>query len=322
MANSTTWGPWNLPGGMCRIGPRTPGPLGYMDAADPNVTALLGDTPGPLGWLDGSDPTWGSRAFSGTPNAVAVLAGGAVVSNGGGAQALPDTVEITVAMLKAADGGNTDAYYEGLLDAMRTYAKAYAINTKLRVAHFLAQIGHESSFRMRAENGNYSAGRMREVFGCKGGMKNYDKAKDDCTNGRLRDKLWTDEKTYAGNAESLLNFVYASRMGNGDEASGDGYKYRGRGMMQLTGRSGYKGFTTAHNAKNPGDKQDFEANPDKVAETAYGVESAFYYWDSRNCNASADSDDVNAVTTAVNGGLNGLADRKERLAAVKKVLGL
>lgn len=325
MANSKFWGPLNPPMGMCRIGPVTPGVLGYLDFADPSTTALLGNTPGVLGWLDGADPTWLSRARSTgvVPNGVVALADGSVVSNGGATQAVSTDVEITLAMLKAADGSNTDEYYNGLLDAMKTYAKAYAINSNLRIAHFLSQIGHESGFKVVEESGSYSAKRMREVFGCKGGMKNYDKAKDDCTAGRLRDKLWTDEATYSKNSAKLLGFVYASRMGNGDETSGEGYKYRGRGMMQLTGKDNYTGFTNTHNTKVPGDKQDFVKDPDLlVTETKYGVESAFYFWDARGCNALADKDDIDAVTKAVNGGLNGKADRETRLNAVKKVMGL
>jgi predicted chitinase len=111
-------------------------------------------------------------------------------------------------------------------------------------------------------------------------------------------------------------------MGNGDEASGDGYKYRGRGMMQLTGKNLYKKFTTTHNKKNPADQRDFEANPELLNELAYGVESAFFYWDSRNINAIADTDNLTKVTIAVNGGTNGLTDREARLKRIKKELGI
>jgi predicted chitinase len=164
---------------------------------------------------------------------------------------------------------------------------------------------------------------MLEIFGCKGGSRNYQAAKDDCTKGRLREKLWADETKYAGNAKNLLGYVYALRLGNGDEASGDGYKYRGRGMMQLTGKTNYSKFTISHNQKNPSDPRDFVANPDLlVTDAKYGIESAFYFWDAARINPIADSDDVSRVTTAVNGGLNGLPDRKARLERVKKALGI
>lgn len=232
-------------------------------------------------------------------------------------------MKMTTALLKAADSTNKDAYYDSIVEMMNEYAEAYAIDTALRVAHFLSQIGHESGFRIVEENGNYSAARMRKIFGCKGGSKNYDTAKDDCTRGRLRDKLWTEETTYAGNSKNLLGYVYASRLGNGDEASGDGYKYRGRGMMQLTGKQNYSKFTASHNEKNPDDPRDFVANPDLlVTDTKYGIESAYFFWDARRINAIADSDNVRDVTIAVNGGLNGLPDREARLTRVKKALGI
>jgi predicted chitinase len=232
-------------------------------------------------------------------------------------------MKITTTLLKAADSTNTDKYYDSIVEMMNQYAEAYAINTALRVAHFLSQIGHESGFRIVEENGNYSAERMRKIFGCKGGLKNYDAAKDECTKGRLRDKLWTEKTKYANNSKNLLGYVYASRLGNDNEASGDGYKYRGRGMMQLTGKTNYSKFTASHNKKNPDDPRDFVANPDLlVTDTKYGIESAYFFWDSRGLNAIADSDNVGDVTTAVNGGLNGLPDREARLKRVKKALSI
>ena len=230
---------------------------------------------------------------------------------------------ITVGVLKAADASNSDSYYAAIADAMSAYAGAYAVDTPLRVAHFLSQIGHESGFRIIEENGSYSVQRMRQIFGCKGGNKNYDAERDDCKLGRLRAKLWSEPSAYARNPEKLLSYVYASRLGNGDEDTGDGFRYRGRGMIQLTGRTNYDAFTTAHNARNPDDIRDFVHEPDLlVREPKLGVESAFYFWDVRKINAMADLDDVVKVTLAVNGGTNGLADRKVRLAHVKKALGI
>ncbi len=232
-------------------------------------------------------------------------------------------MKITTDLLKAADSTNTDAHYDSIVEIMNRYAEVYEIDTPLRVAHFLSQIGHESGFKIIEENGSYKARRMRQVFGCKGGSKNYNADKDDCTAGRLREKLWVEENTYAGNAGNLLGYVYASRLGNGDEASGDGYRYRGRGMMQLTGKTNYAAFTNAHNQKNPDDPRDFVESPDLlVTDHQYGIESAFYFWDARNLNAVADADDVRDVTIKVNGGLNGLPDREARLKNVKEALGI
>ena len=234
---------------------------------------------------------------------------------------------ITIALLRAADDSNTESYYKDIVEIMNTYAKAYAINTPRRVAHFLAQIAHESRLKSTEENGNYSAKRMREIFGCKGGPKNYDPATSDCKLGtdgkpaRLRDKPWTEEKTYANNAKNLLNYVYASRLQNGSETSGDGYKYRGRGMIQLTGKANYDAFTKCHNKKNPNGLRNFVANPDLlITEPKYGIESAFFFCEANNLNSIADTDKINDVAMAVNGGLNGLSDREAWFARIKKVL--
>ena len=244
-------------------------------------------------------------------------------------QAEGAAIAVTVALLHVADGGNPDSHYAGMVDALNDYARRYAVNTALRLAHFLAQIGHESSFRATEENGSYSVARMHEIFGCRGGPSQYDRAADDCKLGpdgqpaRLRPKLWLEPDTYAGNPQRLLAYVYANRLGNGDEASGDGWRYRGRGLVQLTGKANYAAFTDAHNARNPDDPRDFVADPDLlVSELKYAIESAFYYWDARTVNALADLDDLEGVTRAVNGGVNGLNDRGARLARIKKALGI
>ncbi len=232
-------------------------------------------------------------------------------------------MKITTALLKAADSSNTDTYYDSIVEIMNHYAEIYAINTELRIAHFLSQIAHESGFKIVEENGSYSPQRMREIFGCKGGMKNYDKTKDDCKLERLRNKLWLEETKYAHNAKNLLSYAYALKIGNGNEASGDGYTYRGRGMIQLTGKDNYAKFTTMHNNKNPDDQRDFVAHPELiVTEPRYGIESAYFSWYSRNINPIADSDDVVEITIAVNGGTNGIDDRKMRLKNIKTVMGI
>lgn len=246
-------------------------------------------------------------------------------------QPLPQTgpAVVTVALLRAADPSNADAYYAAIAETLNDYARRYEVDTALRLAHFLAQIGHESGFRAAEENGHYSAPRMREIFGCRGGRRHYDRLADDCRLGpdgqpaRLRPKLWLEADSYAGNPERLLAYVYANRLGNGDEASGDGYRYRGRGLIQLTGKTNYAAFTQAHNARTPQDPRDFVAEPDVLmTELKYAIESAFYYWDARTVNALADLDDLEQVTRAVNGALNGLEDRGARLASIKKALGI
>ena len=159
-------------------------------------------------------------------------------------------------------------------------------NTPLRLAHFLAQCGHESgNFKAVSENLNYSADGLKKIFGkyFPGDLAN----------------------SYAKNPEKIASRVYGSRMGNGDEATKDGYKFRGRGYIQLTGKDNYTKFT-----KFIG--EDCIANPDLVA-TKFPLASAAFFFDSNKlwsiCDKGSDDATVTAVTKRVNGGTIGLADR-------------
>ena len=163
----------------------------------------------------------------------------------------------------------------------------FQINTPLRLAHFLAQCGHESGgFRVVNENLNYSAKGLQGIF------KKY------FPTPALAER-------YQRKPEKIANRVYASRMGNGDEASGEGFKFRGRGYIQLTGKVNYTAFGKAAGV-------DTLTNPDLVA-TKYPLLSAAWYWNSRKLNAVADQGATDAVVTKatklVNGGTIGLADR-------------
>jgi predicted chitinase len=230
---------------------------------------------------------------------------------------------ITIEMLKAADPHGFSNYHTEILPYLNMYAHIYKIDSPLRIAHFLAQVGHESKFKVRSENGNFSPRRMREIFGCKGGQKNYNSEEDDCNLGRLRNKLWSHENTYANNAVNLLSYVYADRMGNGGEETRDGYKYRGRGIIQLTGRFNYERYTRIHNTANPNDLKDFIGKPDLITEELqYGVESAFVYCSMTNFNLAADEDDIKKTTQIINGGYNGLPERMEILHNIKLIMGI
>lgn len=173
----------------------------------------------------------------------------------------------------------------------------FQINTPLRLCHFLAQCAHESgNFKAVSENLNYGA------KGLLGTFKKY---------------FPTEAKAlqYERKPEKIANLVYASRMGNGDEASGDGFKYRGRGYIQLTGKVNYESFDKVV-------EENVTANPDLVA-TKYPLLSAAWFWNSRTLNTLADKgatdDDVTAITKKVNGGTYGLEDR---IAKFKKFHGL
>jgi putative chitinase len=165
-------------------------------------------------------------------------------------------------------------------------AKKFNITNNLRLAHFLAQCGHESGgFKAVTENLNYSADGLKKIFG-----KYFP--------GNLNE-------SYARQPEKIASRVYASRMGNGDENSKEGFKFRGRGYIQLTGKSNYTNFT-----KFIG--EDCVSNPDLVA-TKYPLASAAFFFDSNKlwsiCDKGADDATVTAVTKRVNGGTIGLPDR-------------
>jgi putative chitinase len=172
-----------------------------------------------------------------------------------------------------------------LIQIPETAAK-FNITNNLRLAHFLAQCGHESGgFKAVSENLNYSADGLKKIFG-----KYFP--------GNLNE-------SYARQPEKIAARVYASRMGNGDETTKEGFKFRGRGYIQLTGKSNYTNFT-----KFIG--EDCVSNPDLVA-TKYPLASAAFFFDSNKlwsiCDKGADDATVTAVTKRVNGGTIGLPDR-------------
>jgi predicted chitinase len=209
---------------------------------------------------------------------------------------------------------------EELLKYLNEFAEIYEINTKYKIAHFLSQIAHESSFNITSENLNYSENRMKQIFACKRGGWSTDTNTCLLTH-RKRMNIWNNPNNYSNNPENLANYVYSSRLGNGNESSGDGYKYRGRGLIQLTGRSNYQMFTNTHNRKNSNDQQDFIQNPELIISSKkYGVESAFIFWDSRNINDIVNGSNVREITILVNGGTNGLADRQTKFNDVLEII--
>ena len=170
------------------------------------------------------------------------------------------------------------------------------INTPVRQAMFLSQLAHESgSFRAVEENLNYSVEALRRVFR----------------------KYFPDDEIaaqYARQPEKIANRVYANRMGNGDEASGDGWKYRGRGLIQLTGKDNYTAFSLQAN-------NEAIIKPDLVAQPELAAESAGWFWMINGLNKLADTGDVRAVTRRINGGFNGLADREAKYNKLMILLG-
>jgi predicted chitinase len=235
---------------------------------------------------------------------------------------------ITLDMLLAANLNEKKQQCRNILPWLNKYAKEYGIKDKKEVTHFLSQVAHESKFEVKEEDLYYKPKKMRKTFGCNEKGNKYDKEKDDCTLGKVKPKLWTHESYYAHNPENLANYVYAGKNGNGDEVSGDGYKYRGRGLIQLTGKNNYDKFTRAHNKRYPEDIRDFVENPDLIIENiSYGVESAFHFWTTtkkggRYLSELARIGNVQEITRIVNGGSNGYADRKRRFNALAKLTGV
>ena len=192
-----------------------------------------------------------------------------------------------IEMLKemGVSDGDAKQYIGDLEHVLPKYGIA---DSRLRLAHFFAQILHESGcMRFDMENLNYSSDALRQVFG------KYFPTKEGAD-------------VYARQPERIANKVYANRMGNGGEASGDGWRFRGRGLIQLTGRSNYQAF-----ADWVGDQKVME-DPDLVS-SEYAVHSAVFFWDRNALNKLADKDDVVGLTKRVNGGENGLAHRRELL---------
>ena len=179
--------------------------------------------------------------------------------------------------------------------ALAAAARTAQINSGLRIAHFLSQIAVESGgFARLEENLNYTAPRLCQVW-------------------PARFPTLESAQPCAGNPQALANRVYGGRLGNGPAASGDGWRYRGRGLIQLTGKDNYReaaGYT----------RLSLVDRPEIAADPAKSAEIACHYWTSRAINKAADKDDVLAVRRAVNGGTHGIDDVRTFLARAKTVL--
>jgi len=187
-------------------------------------------------------------------------------------------------------------YLDYWYSAMERCLPDYDINTPERVAAFVAQCAHESGeFRVLKENLNYRAVTLRKVF-----PKYFP-----------NDQLAAQ---YAGKQEMIANKVYANRMGNGDEASGDGFRYCGRGLIQLTGKNNYQNF--ADSIETP-----VEELPEYLATFEGAVQSACWFWETNNLNQWADKGDILTLTKRINGGTIGLEDRIKHYNHALHVLG-
>lgn len=203
-------------------------------------------------------------------------------------------MELTLQQLKQLLPGNK--YVEHWYEALEQLFPDYDINTPQRMAAFIAQCAHESgNFNILKENLNYRAATLRKIF-----PKYFP----------------TDElaNQFAGKQEAIANKVYANRMGNGNEESGDGFRYCGRGLIQLTGKNNYQAFADSL-------EMNVEDVPEYLATFEGAAQSACWFWESNNLNRFADAGDIKGLTKAINGGYIGLEDRIKHYEHALHVLG-
>ena len=184
---------------------------------------------------------------------------------------------------------------EQWVDALNATFQRFNIDTPVRQASFIGQCGHEcGNFKVLEENLNYRAEALMRLW--KGRFPTIEIANE-----------------YARNPKKIANKVYASRMGNRDESSGDGFRFRGRGCIQLTGHANY-----FHAGKACG--VDFVMEPDLVATPQYAAMTAGWFWDTHKLNQFADVRDFKTMTKKINGGFIGLDDRIKHIEHAMQVL--
>lgn len=196
--------------------------------------------------------------------------------------------------------GVTNALRDAWFPHIAASMAAFGITTPLRQAHFLAQTGHESAGFTKVEEGlNYSETALLATFKRRITLQ--------------QTKAYGRNEAHPANQKMIANIIYANRNGNGDVQSGDGYRYRGRGLIQITGKANYAALVNQLGV-------DIVANPDLLVDKRLAAMSAGAWWKNHGLNEMADQDDVTRITRVINGGTNGLDDRKSRLTKAKGIL--
>ncbi len=204
------------------------------------------------------------------------------------------SVQLTKQQLAELIPGNP--YLDNWLEALNEILPEYEIDTPKRVAAFIAQCAHESGgFRALKENLNYRAESLLKVF------PKYFKTSEEANK-------------YARQPEKIANKIYGGRMGNGPESSGDGFRYCGRGLIQLTGKENYTWFAASL-------EMPLEDVPEYLQTFEGAVQSACWFWETNNLNRWADTGDILTLTKRINGGTIGLEDRKKHYEHALHVLG-
>lgn len=189
------------------------------------------------------------------------------------------------------------------IEPLQRHLPAFEITTDLRVQHFIAQALHESNyFRSLRENLNYTPIAILKTFNKK--VERFSK---------LEAEKYGRTKEHAANQQMIGNIAYENRNGNRDRNSGDGYKFRGGGIFQVTFHDNYDALS-----KETG--IDFVKNPELITVPNWAVFSACWYWNTRNLNQVADTDNTEKVTKLINGGLNNIDERKTLLIKCKRYI--
>ena len=199
------------------------------------------------------------------------------------------------------------------LDAVVETCTEFEIDTPQRIAAFLAQTSHESGgYTMLSENLNYRAATLAACWPNRFAVLGPDKKPVKDEKGKLTPTAVAN--AIAGKPELIANMVYSSRMGNGPAESGEGWKYRGRGLKQLTGKDNYARCGNALGL-------DLVGNPDLLLEPMAAARSAGWFWKANGLSTFADQGDIKGMTKKINGGTIGLKDREEHYAAALEVFG-
>mgnify|MGYP003338481525 CR=1 FL=1 len=199
------------------------------------------------------------------------------------------------------------------LEAVRVTCREFEINTPQRIAGFLAQTSHESGgYTMLSENLNYKAATLAACWPNRFAVLGPDKKPVKDEKGKMTPTAVAN--SIAGKPELIANLVYSSRMGNGPAESGEGWKFRGRGLKQLTGKDNYVRCGAALGL-------DLVSNPDLLLEPMAAARSAGWFWRSNNLSTFADKGDLEGMTKKINGGLIGYAERKAKYDKVLAAIG-
>lgn len=207
-------------------------------------------------------------------------------------------IEITEAQVKQIVPKASSGAIKLFVGTFNPFADLFGLITEQRVAAYIAQVAHESSaFGRLEENLNYSADGLLKVF-----PKYFNTG---------------NVTVYARHPEKIANRVYANRMGNGDEASGDGWRYKGRGYIQLTGKDNYKRYATSGYCTG-----DLMSHPEWLANHPGCQKASMWFWLTNGLNILADRGDIRGITRRINGGFNGLDERLAYWNRAKSVFGI